>query len=396
MASAREYFRMKQSSLREEEYSSQLRSHRRKRFFRVFCIILAVILAAMGYYIYSNNRTYDNYEMISDTKREDDDSTIYLEYLGNMLKYNMDGIACVDKDNTLIWNQPYEMKDPMVDIYNEYVSVCDNGGNKVYIFNKEGVLGEVDTKFPIKKMCVSGKGTVAVLMQEEEINYIDYYNKNGKLIAENKAPVEKPGFPLDISLSQDGYKLAVSYMIIENASIQTKLAFYNFDSVGENEIDHLVAAANYENEIIPKVKFLTEDTAVVFGTDFWEIYQGTQKPKSIHKETLSEEIKSVFYDDKCFGLIYKNNGKDNPYEMKVYNLKGKPVFEKSFGFEYDNVFVKDSYIYMQNSAGCQIYNMKGKLIYDAGYEDELQSIIPVNKRKKILVFSNRVLYMRLK
>lgn len=51
---------------------------------------------------------------------------------------------------------------------------------------------------------------------------------------------------------------------------------------------------------------------------------------------------------------------------------------------------------MQNSAGCQIYNMKGKLIYDAGYEDELQSIIPVNKRKKILVFSNRVLYMRLK
>ena len=122
MASAREYFRMKQSSLREEEYSSQLRSHRRKRFFRVFCIILAVILAAMGYYIYSNNRTYDNYEMISDTKREDDDSTIYLEYLGNMLKYNMDGIACVDKDNTLIWNQSYEMKDPMVDIYNEYVS----------------------------------------------------------------------------------------------------------------------------------------------------------------------------------------------------------------------------------------------------------------------------------
>ena len=187
-----------------------------------------------------------------------------------------------------------------------------------------------------------------------------------------------------------------TYMIIENASIQTKLAFYNFDSVGENEIDHLVAAANYENEIIPKVKFLTEDTAVVFGTDFWEIYQGTQKPKSIHKETLSEEIKSVFYDDKCFGLIYKNNGKDNPYEMKVYNLKGKLIFEKSFGFEYDNVFVKDSYIYMQNSAGCQIYNMKGKLIYDAGYEDELQSIIPVNKRKKILVFSNRVLYMRLK
>lgn len=223
----------------------------------------------------------------------------------------MDGIACVDKDNTLIWNQSYEMKDPMVDIYNEYVSVCDNGGNKVYIFNKEGVLGEVDTKFPIKKMCVSGKGTVAVLMQEEEINYIDYYNKNGKLIAENKAPVEKTGFPAGYFIVTGWYSLLYIYDY-RKCFNTTKLAFYNFDSVGENEIDHLVAAANYENEIIPKVKFLTEDTAVVFGTDFWEIYQGTQKPKSIHKETLSEEIKSVFYDDKCFGLIYKKQWKRQP------------------------------------------------------------------------------------
>ncbi len=396
MASAREYFRMRQSSLREEEYKRELSLHKRKRRIVISVILFVLFLSACIVYIYSKNRVYNDYDIISDTKRNDDASTKYLKYNDNIVKYNMDGISCIDKENKLIWNQTYEMKSPFIDICGKYVAVCDNSGNKIYIFNEDGVQGEVETKLPIKKMCVSAQGTVAVLMEEDDINYIDYYNKNGKMIAENKSPVEKTGFPLDIELSDDGYKLAISYMIIENAAIQTKLAFYNFDSVGENEIDHLVSATNYDNEIIPKIEFITKDIAVVYGTNFWEIYEGTQKPKSIHKENVSEEIKSIFYDKDHIGLVFKNDAADYPYCMKIYNTKGKLVLERAFGFEYDNIFIDNSIIYMQNTAGCQIYNLKGKIIYEGGFGEELQNIIPVNKRKIILVFSNRLLYLRLK
>lgn len=396
MASAREYFRMRQNALKEVEYGEEIRRHRRRRVIAIAVGILLVVGIGVGTYVYETNRTFDEYEVTYDRKREDDDVTVYQEYCGKMLKYNMDGISCLDANNELVWNKTYEMKSPMVEVCDGYVAVCDDGGNRVYVLGSEGPVGEIETKLPIKKLCISGIGTVAVLMEEDDVNYIDYYDKKGTLISENKAPVEKTGFPLDVSLSTDGYKLAVSYMLIENATIQTKLAFYNFDSVGENEIDHLVAAANYENTIIPEVTFLTKDLALVAGTDFWDVYVGTQKPKKTFRKELTKEIKSLFYDEGHVGFVFDGSGGDAPYRMEVYDVKGRLLFEKDFGFEYENIIIRNSMIYMYGGGGCRIYTMKGKLIYEGGYEDELESVIPLDKRNLILVFPERLLRIRLK
>lgn len=396
MVSAKEYFQRNREELNDENYDKKIKEHRRKKVIIFSSIIAGILLGIITFFIYNTNRTFHSYNILEEIKRDDDASTVFKAYDNKILKYNMDGISCISTDNKLVWNQSFEMKNPVVDICEKYIAVCDEMGNKIYIFNENGIQGEVETKLPIKKMCVAGQGTVAVLMEESDINYIDYYDKKGNLISENKAPVEKIGFPIDMSLSNDGYKLAVSYMMIENATIQTKLAFYNFDTVGENEIDHLVSAANYENEIIPQVQFLNKDVAVVFGTKFWEIYEGTQKPKSIFKQEVDSEIKSVFYNDKYIGLILKSEAVDAPYTMKIYNLKGKIILDKSFNFEYSSVDIIGSQIFLQNDAGCQIYNINGRLLYEGSCEEELQYVIPIDKTKINLVFPERILYVKLK
>ena len=72
MASAREYFRMRESSLREEEYLQELNSHKRKRRLIMIIFIVSVLLIAAVSYIYSKNRVYHDYDILKDTKREDD------------------------------------------------------------------------------------------------------------------------------------------------------------------------------------------------------------------------------------------------------------------------------------------------------------------------------------
>jgi len=396
MISAKEYFQMKKEELQDDNYDKKISSHHKKKMIIICSIISIVLVTVIIFIVYNMNRTYDSFDVLNEIKRDDDMSTVYLGYRDKFIKYNMDGISCVDMNNKLIWNQSYEMKNPIIDVCDKYVAVCDSNGNKIYIFNQDGIQGEVDTKFPVKKICVAGQGTVAALMQDEDINYIDYYDKTGKLISENKAPIEKIGYPLDLSLSSDGLKLAVSYMLIENATIQTKLAFYNFDSVGENEIDHLVSAANYKNEVLPQIEFINKNTALVFGTQFFEIYEGTQKPKSKKKISLESEIKSIFYDDNYVGVVFYNENTELPYCMKIYNMKGKLVLEHPFSFEYSSIQIKDSNIYLQSGAGCQIYNIKGKLLYEGSFEDDLQYVIPVDKQKINLVFSDRILYVKLK
>lgn len=396
MVSAKEYFQNKKNAVRQDEYQKEIQKHRRNRILIIVVIAVILFLAGFCFYLYNRGRVFDSHEIVLEQKREDAELTTYLKFNENIVKYNMDGIMCMDFEYKQIWNQAYEMKDPIVDICEQYLAVCDNSGNKIYIMNKDGLQGEVDSRFPIKKISVAGQGTVAVLMEEDGVNYIDYYDKEGNLIAENKAPVEKSGFPLAISMSNDGYKLAVSYMMIENAAIQTKLAFYNFDSVGENEIDHLVSAANYDGSIIPNIEFLTDDIAVAFGDSFFEIYEGTQKPKSIFKKEFSEEIKSVFYDENYIGFIFDSEEPNNLYEMQIYNLKGKLKTQQAYNMEYENIIIEKERIYIYNDSVCGIYNMNGKQIYEGSFEDTLESVIPISDRKWVAVFHNQLQQLRMK
>lgn len=393
---AREYFRTKKNNLYEDTYQHELKKHHRKRFIFISVFAALLLIGIAAFWFMHKNKTFDNYEIISRQAREDSKATNYLEFQGNILKYSMDGISCMTKEYKQLWNCAYEIKNPVIDKCEEYAAICDEGGTKIYIFNKDGQQGEVDTKLPIKKISVSGIGTVAVLMEDETINYIDYYDREGNLLSENKAPIEKSGFPLDLDLSQDGYKMAVSYMLIESVSINTKLAFYNFDSVGENEIDHLVSATNYDGAIVPNIEFLNKNIAVAFGDDFFELYEGTQKPKSIFKKVFKTEIKSVFYNHSYVGVVVENGENAQPYKLQVYNLKGKMQFEQFFGMDYDDIVLGEEGIYLYSDTMCQIYNFNGKKIYEGGLESVVETLIPISKRKLLIVCNNEIINLRLK
>ena len=48
------------------------------------------------------------------------------------------------------------------------------------------------------------------------------------------------GYPLDISLSPDGTMLTGSYMYIEDGTLRSRVAFYNFSEVGKNALNRFV------------------------------------------------------------------------------------------------------------------------------------------------------------
>lgn len=394
--SAKEYFQMKKESLQRDDYQKKLHRHRQKTIIIILiCFVVLGSLAAGAYY-FNLSRVFKGYRVITESKRNETDITNYIEYNGDILKYNMDGISCTDLNGEVLWNQTFEMQNPQVDTCEQYVAVCDQEGNKAYILNEEGLQGEVETQLPIRRIRVANKGMIAVLMEDGDVNRINYYDKDGTLLAENKASVEKSGFPMDIALSNDGLKLAVSYMILENGVIQSKLAFYNFDSVGENEIDHLVSGADYAESIIPKIEFVNNTTAAVFGDNFFAVYQGTQKPVSIYEESFKDEVKSIFYDDKYIGFVLKNADADEPYRIEVYNLKGSKVVTKNIGVEYNSIQIRNGLIYLTNEAECIIYNLKGKEKFKGNLDESIETIIPISERKVVAVLEDKVQLLNFK
>ena len=93
--------------------------------------------------------TYDSHVVKSSLERPDTAATTFLEFNGNILKYSNDGAFYTDTSNNLIWNQTYEMLNPIVNTSGKYVVIGDKKGNLIYILNQSGCCGKIETTKPI-------------------------------------------------------------------------------------------------------------------------------------------------------------------------------------------------------------------------------------------------------
>ena len=204
----------------EDGYEEKLRKHRFSKIIIVFVAVGIVAAAAVLGYLYFSMKEYHSYEVLSSVERTDTSTAKYEVYGKYVIKYSTDGITCVDKKNNVIWNESYEMRNPIIDICGDYIAVADKEANTVYTFNQSGKQGQIDTLKPVIKVEISGTGVVAVMLEDSSASYIRLYSKEGNDISEIKA-VFTDGYPLDIGLSEDGTKIGVSYLIVSSGFVKT-------------------------------------------------------------------------------------------------------------------------------------------------------------------------------
>ena len=351
-------FRMVETD--ERELEQKLRAHRRKIMRRTLIVIVVILALFFGFYLYLATRTFTDYTALNTVERSDTAAAQFEEFDGNILKYSNDGALYTDKSDHMIWNQTYEMQNPKVDICQGYLAIFDRGGTAVYILTKDGMQGNIKTTMPISRVCVASQGTIAVLMREDTTSYLQLYNKEGELLASGELHQENSGYPLTIALSDDAKKLAVSMLDIGEGKLQTTIAFYNFGSVGQNEIDNIVASYTYSDEVFPQMEFLNSNRMVAFGDSSILLFEGTQKPKVTKKTALDKQIKSVFYNTEYIGVVYNNEDSGNTRHVEVYDMKGKQVLSKDFDMDYSRIsFLDNNEICVTSDVECRIYSLYG-------------------------------------
>lgn len=350
-----------------EEYEQKLRAHRKKIFKRIMTLVIAVVLVFLGVGFYFSLKFYDKYEVRSSVERADTEATKFEEFDGNILKYSNDGAFYTDVSNELIWNQTFEMTKPMIDICEGYLVIYDKDGTQVFILNKEGLQGSIETTMPIQQVCVANQGTVAVLMNQQQTGYLKLYDKKGEELASGEIHGEKGGYPIALALSNDANKMAVSMLDINDGDIKTTIAFYNFGSVGQNEIDNCVGSYSYPDMVFPEIDFLSNDKMVAFGDGEVILFEGTQKPQVTNEIFLEKEVKSIFYNESYFGIVTSNEDEAVTHHITVYNMNGKAVMEKDFAMEYEHIeFLENNEICVRNATSFDIYTIRG--IYKCHYD----------------------------
>ncbi|MDE6685927.1 MAG: hypothetical protein K2K17_01270, partial [Lachnospiraceae bacterium] len=351
-------------------------------------VIAVVILVCYTSYI---NYAYTGYEVISSVEKVQTNNSHILSFGTYFLSYSSDGIRCTDEKGNDIWSCPFEMQSPMIEINGDYVAVADYAGRTIYIFNSTGELGTIQTNLPIRDIEVAGNGVVAAVLDNGDVTSISLYYYDGSEIGFFRTTMSKSGYPLDIGMSADGTLVAVSYLYLDNGTLTSKVAFYNFGEVGQNKTDNLVGGYDYQNEMVPLVGFMNDSTAFAVANDKLMFYEGSQKPTNRKDIFLMEEIRSVYYGDKYIGLTYINPTAESRYLIDIYNTSGDLKNTLPIDMEYQEIFFNNDYVVIYNAASCIIYNINGNIKYQGDFEESVLLMIPTNSvLKYVLVLPDQI------
>lgn len=317
---------------------------------------LLVMVSVLVYALVKNNRVSGSYEVVTSLSRGDDTSVYYQIMRKGMIRYSKDGMAMTDKSGNLIWSQTYEMTSPAIAVSDPYVAVGDIGANTIYIFNEYGQLGRINTDVPIQEIRISAQGVIAAVLSDSATNYINLYDKQGNVLGSIKASLQNTGYPLAIALSSDATRLLVSYLCMDGSTVKTRVISYNFS---DTQSKHVIDTLELE-ELYPKMEFLENNKAVMFGEKSFVLYN-TDTKEITAQQTFENEIASVFCSDQKIGFIFKASDENGQYYMEIYNKAGRKNSSVYFDFDYEGINVYDDEVILYNSQEMAVYQMNGRL-----------------------------------
>ena len=348
---------------------------KKKEIAVILVVIAAVALAVMAHLL----RQYEDYNVRASTERIDSAETDYLDFQGNILKYNRDGAFYTDYDGELIWNYTYEMESPQAQVCGNSVLIYDRDGTQLTILSVTGVEGNVTTSLPILDADVSANGTTAVLMQNENTGYVEIYDLEGQVLASGELHGENSGIPVALALSSDGQKLMISMIDLNGGNVKTTIAFYDFGREGEDAIDNLVASYSYSDMVIPQIDFVKNDKAIAFGDSEIVIFRSNSRFDVDNEIFFQDQIKSIFYNDDYFGVVRDAAQEDGSLanQMTVYNMSGYEVFETVLDISYNDIeLMSNNEIVISNGKDVNIYTMQGIKKFAYSFETSIYKIIP--------------------
>ena len=390
MAAIREYIKKKEKrgETGNRELDRQISRHRLAAFVRTLLLTGVLLGLCALVYVQLRNQTYSGFAVVSSTAKQQFDGSTVLAYQNGYISCSRDGVSYTDSQGNAMWNQTYQMQSPIIFVKEGWVAVGDYNGHTIYDISADGTVQEIDTNLPIRGLTVSANGVVAAVLEDGGVTWINVYNPGGDHAAVSiKTTMQKSGYPMSVSLSDNGRLMQTAYLRPESGSMKAVVSFYNFGEVGQNYTDTMVSSYEYADSVVPFTAFMDSKTAFSVADNQLMIYndEGAEIPKNVFQTFLDEEIQDVRYSKDYIGLVFFNAEGGDRYRLDLYDRSGKKVLSKTFDLEYrDILFARDSFI-IYSEAECMICNMQGGEKYAGDITEQTLLLKPMSGNRYLAV-----------
>ena len=366
-------------------YREKIKSHKFTIFYRMTLIMILIAAVTAGVYVQWKNRIYTENTIVSSIETTLTPDKKLMPLAGYLLSYSKDGASCMDAKGNAVWNETYEMQNPIIDMCQNVVAIGDYNGRNIYIMNTSGSMGNITTTKPVRDFSVAANGVIAVVLDDKEVTLIYLYDAQGNELVHFRTTMSESGYPVSVSISPNGQLICVSYLYVDSGQMKSSVAFYNFGAVGQNSTDNYVSGYDYLDTVVPFTRFLDNKTAVAVSDDRIMFYSGAQKPVSIAENLVSDDIQSVYYGEEYIGLVFNSTESGNRYRMDVYNKAGQLVQTIEFDIEYTDIVFHNDQIIIYNETICFIYNSNGVQKYAGNFNKSALTLIPLSSGYRYMV-----------
>ena len=380
MVNVRDY--LKKREKRESDkprisYREKIKSHKFTIFYRMMLAIILIAAIGAATYIQWKNKVYTEILVVASTEISITQDANLMPFDGYLLNYSKDGAGCMDTKGNAVWNQTFEMQNPIVDICQNVVAIGDYNGRTIYVMNTSGPMGSITTNRPIRNLCVASNGVVAVVLDDTDVTLIYLYDSQGNELVHFRTTMKESGYPVSVSISPSGELVCVSYLFVDSGQMKSSVAFYNFGAVGQNSTDNYVSGYDYLNTIVPFTRFLDNKSVFAVSDDRIMFYSGSQKPVSAAENLLNEDVQSIYYGEEYVGLVFNSTESSNRYRLDVYHKSGELAQQIEFDIEYSDILFHEDQIIIYNETECCIYNINGLEKYAGKFNKSVRTLIPL-------------------
>ena len=250
------------------------------------CILAVVCLVAGGIYIDTfhgqgrflaligkTNRTQAQEEdtaVQEDTPKEsvavDAGSKAAVAAFGKeFLLCTKDGVKYYTAVGAQKWSDTFSMTSPTIVQEGDFVAVGDMGGKTVRVYNKEGMVYDLQAGGSPVQFALNETGYLSLITKNDSSYRICVYNRKGKLLKE-RVEESKGIYPLSSDVSDDSRVFAISYLDTTDISPMGRvLLFYINAEDGENFTDSMFAAVEKTDEIIPVISYCKNGALAVIS-----------------------------------------------------------------------------------------------------------------------------------
>lgn len=365
----------------EQQIKAAIKKLKIKKIVIISSILLFLAILFVFFRFYMKNRRYSNIE-IRYSRLKSEVFAGYTNLDENLVRYGKDGAILVDGSGKEVWNTSYNMKHPIVNHCGKYLLISDLNGNFAYLFDKSGSLCSVTSSYPITDIRVSDTGIFMLISENEEMTYISFYSKDGKILAESQYPLAKKRFPVCFDLSYNGFQAAIGFIGYDKTELISQIAVLGFDQESATKPNNVISSLDLGNEIPISLEYNSGGQLLLLTDKGIRSLMTDNKDKKINEIIFEKAPKSVLYNDKFIVYVIE---KDKKKIAKFFDYSGKEISEIELVSDYEQIILNEDLLVMTEDDEMSAYDVKGKLRFKHILNGKIKDIKAMNNRLKYLV-----------